>query len=77
MKTNISSTLVHPSNFIKKLGWGDLCICALLSSLKLSVTGDTAKYLDFTLCRGCTIYPHDLVCASSMMHILLKWTDVD
>ena len=29
----------------------------LVSSLKLSVTGDTAKYLVLTLCRGCTNLP--------------------
>ena len=35
--------LVHPSNFIMKLGWGDLqhlpCLVA-----QMSITGDTAKY---------------------------------
>jgi len=27
--------------------------------LKLSVPGDTAKYLDFTLSRGCALSPRD------------------
>ena len=49
----------------------------LVSSLKLSVTRDMAKYLDLHSTEVVQIYPHDLVCSSSMMHILLKWTDVD
>ena len=33
----------------------------------LSITGDTAKYLDFIIfCRSCTLYPHDTL--SSCCH---------
>ena len=35
----------YPSNFIKKLGWGDLPYSSKPSCSYLSVTGDTAKYL--------------------------------
>jgi hypothetical protein len=32
-----------------------------IMSLKLFVTGDTAKYLVLTLCRGGALFPQDLV----------------
>ena len=46
MKTTVSSTLVHPSNFnLEKLEWWDTPLMSLSSCSELSVTGDTAKYL--------------------------------
>jgi hypothetical protein len=55
-------TLVNPSSFnFKKLGWGDPWIASKSCHSKLSVTGDTAKYLVLTLCRGCALFPQDSV----------------
>lgn len=50
-------TQVYPSNFIMKLGWERSSNSSRSSRSKLSVTGDTAKYLGFTLCRGLYTLP--------------------
>ena len=48
MKTIVSTTLVHPSKFyLEKLEWWDPPLTSLFSCSELSVTGDTAKYLDW------------------------------
>jgi hypothetical protein len=50
-------TLVHPFKFYLRNWDEEIFEQRLVSSLKLSITGDTAKYLDFTLSRGCTPLP--------------------
>ena len=45
-------------------------------SLKLSVTGDTAKYLVLTLCRGGALFPQDsvnLFCHDAHFAQMAKW----
>jgi hypothetical protein len=56
------NTQVFPPSFNwKKLGWGDSRTASTSCHSELSVTGDTAKYLVLTLCRGCALFPQDLV----------------
>jgi hypothetical protein len=55
-------SLVNPSSFyFKKLGWGDSWTASKSCRSKLSITGDTAKYLFLTLYRGCALFPQDSV----------------
>jgi hypothetical protein len=56
------SIQVHPSSFnLEKLGWGDSWIASKSCHSELSITGDTAKYLVLTLCRGGALFPQGLV----------------
>jgi hypothetical protein len=52
----------YPSSFnLRKLGWGDSRTASTSCRSEMSLTGDTAKYLVLTLCRGCALFPQDLV----------------
>jgi hypothetical protein len=70
-------SLVNPSNFsFKKLGWGDPWTASKSCRSKLSVTGDTAKYLVLTLCRGCALFPQDSVnpfCHDAHFAQMARW----
>jgi hypothetical protein len=70
-------SLVNPSSFnFKKLGWGDSWTSSKSCHSKLSVTGDTIKYLVLTLCRGCALFPQDSVnpfCHDDHFAQMAKW----
>ena len=65
-------TLVHPSGFYLRNWDEEIFEQGLVSSLKLSITGDTAKYLDLHSREVVHLYPHGQVNPSTSMHILLK-----
>jgi hypothetical protein len=70
-------SLVVPSSFnLKKLGWRDPWTASKSCRSKLSVTGDTAKYLVLTLCRGGALFPQDsvnLFCHDAHFTQIAKW----
>jgi hypothetical protein len=56
--------------------WGDPWVALKSCRSKLSVTGDTAKYLVLTLCRGCALFPQDSVspfCHDAHFAQMAKW----
>jgi hypothetical protein len=50
------------------LGWGDFWTASKSCRSKLSITGDTAKYLVLTLCRGFCTFP------TRLSQPLLPWS---
>jgi hypothetical protein len=70
-------SLVVPSSFnLKKLGWEDPWTASKSCRSKLSVTGDTTKYLVLTLCRGGALFPQDsvkLFCHDAHFAQMAKW----
>src|SRR5215216_3468765 len=49
----------HFEVFLLEIGMSRFPIASSFSCSVLSITGDTAKYLDFIIfCRSCTLYPH-------------------
>jgi hypothetical protein len=73
----IQQSLVNHSSFnLKKLGWGDPWTASKSCRWKLSVTGDTAKYLVLTLCRGGALFSQDsvnLFCHDAHFAQMAKW----
>jgi hypothetical protein len=68
--------LTHQVLILKKLGWGDSWTASNSCRSKLSITGDTAKYLVLTLCRGCALFPQDsvnLFCHDAHFAQMAKW----
>jgi hypothetical protein len=60
----------------KKLAWGDPWTASISCRSKLSITGDTAKDLVLTLCRGGALFPQDLAnlfCHDAHFAQMAKW----
>ena len=58
---------------LDKLGWGDSLSFQCLWCSKLSITGDTAKYLGFTLSRGGALSPQDSTCIETRLFRSNLW----
>jgi hypothetical protein len=68
---------VQPTSFnFKKLTWWDPWTSSKSCRSKLSINGDTAKYLVLTLCRGGALFPQDsvnLFCHDAHFAQMAKW----
>jgi hypothetical protein len=70
-------SLVNHSSFnLKKLGWGDPWTASKSCRSKLSITGDTTKYLVFNPMQRCALFPQDsvnLFCHDAHFAQMAKW----